>query len=127
MTKSMPAIPRSVVLYGLEETLARDLRTALTHDSLNVRTVECADLMGCVQAVDHGRRDVIFCDSSSDLLSLLHAVRKAQKDVPVVVVSRHAEERAWLDALEAGASDYCAAPFEVHQLSWILRVNPGRL
>ena len=27
----------------------------------------------------------------------------------------------WLDALEAGASDYCAAPFEPAQIRWVLQ------
>ena len=30
------------------------------------------------------------------------------------------ETQEWLDALEAGAADYCAAPFEPVQLRWLL-------
>ena len=29
-------------------------------------------------------------------------------------------DKQWLDALDAGASDYCGAPFERVQLHWIL-------
>ena len=39
---------------------------------------------------------------------------------PIVVVSRSADVSTWLDALEAGAADYCAPPFEAIQIRWIL-------
>ncbi|MBA3975971.1 MAG: hypothetical protein C0504_17330 [Candidatus Solibacter sp.] len=39
---------------------------------------------------------------------------------PIVVVSRAGEVAIWLDALEAGAADYCAPPFEPTQIRWIL-------
>jgi DNA-binding NtrC family response regulator len=37
-----------------------------------------------------------------------------------VVVSRHPEISDWLDSIEAGATDYCAAPFENAQVKWIV-------
>ncbi len=42
------------------------------------------------------------------------------RGLPVVVVSRLPEVEGWLDALEDGAADYCAAPFEPVQLRWLL-------
>lgn len=44
----------------------------------------------------------------------------------MVVVSRVPEVNDWLDAMDAGAADYCAAPFEKEQLDWILESNLGR-
>jgi hypothetical protein len=41
----------------------------------------------------------------------------------VVVETRNPEVREWLDALESGAADYCAAPFERSQLRWIMDSN----
>jgi PleD family two-component response regulator len=32
----------------------------------------------------------------------------------------------WLDAMEAGAADYCAEPIEKRQLDWILESNLER-
>ncbi len=40
--------------------------------------------------------------------------------LPVVVVSRLPEVSEWLDALDAGAADYCAAPFEHQHMSWLI-------
>lgn len=56
-------------------------------------------------------------------MAMLQAVK-----MPVVVVSRLPEVNDWLDAIEAGAVDYCSAPIEREQLDWILESNlPGRL
>ena len=30
------------------------------------------------------------------------------------------ETREWLDALDAGAVDYCAAPFEHQHMQWLI-------
>ena len=65
--------------------------------------------------------DLVFCETHHPgLLKLLHAVSS-----PVVVVSRVPEVNDWLDAMDAGAADYCAAPFEREQLDWILESNLG--
>jgi FixJ family two-component response regulator len=40
--------------------------------------------------------------------------------LPVVIVSRLPEVSEWLDALDAGAADYCAAPFEHQHMSWLI-------
>jgi DNA-binding response OmpR family regulator len=47
-------------------------------------------------------------------------VLESMPRLPVVVVTRLPETQLWLDALEAGAKDYCGAPFERTQLRWIL-------
>ena len=96
-----PAI--RVRLYELEPEIAADLQTALS--SLLVENVT-------------ENPQVVFCSVQPQ--SLRRALRRFPKRA-VVVASRLPEVRAWLDALEAGASDYCAAPFESMQLNWILQ------
>jgi hypothetical protein len=39
---------------------------------------------------------------------------------PVIVTSRLPEMKSWISALEAGAADYCGAPFEATQVRWVL-------
>ena len=105
----------SVVLFGLDGPLASQLATGLC-------------LAGCDVAPDAmpGVR-IVFCAAESGVLqqALLQFPH-----VPVVVVSRLPETDDWLDALEAGATDYCAAPFEPVQLRWLLdahmRPRPAR-
>ncbi|HEY3441126.1 MAG TPA: hypothetical protein VGK29_10260 [Paludibaculum sp.] len=96
---------QSAVLFGLEDPLASQLTAGLC-------------LAGCEVAPDAmpGAR-IVFCAAESGVLqqALLQFPH-----VPVVVVSRLPETDDWLDALEAGATDYCAAPFEPVQLRWLL-------
>jgi DNA-binding NtrC family response regulator len=65
--------------------------------------------------------ELVFCSSlRKRYLAFLEAVARFKPNLPVVVVSRVPEVADWLDAIEAGASDYCAAPFETNQIQWIL-------
>jgi DNA-binding response OmpR family regulator len=50
-------------------------------------------------------------------------LRQTKPEASIVVVSRHPEVSDWLDSIEAGATDYCAAPFETAQMKWILETS----
>jgi len=71
-----------------------------------------------------GRRDLYEADivfaggPASRYLPLLRRVREELPKLPFVVVTRVAETTEWLDALEAGATDYCSSPFETRQIHW---------
>jgi DNA-binding NtrC family response regulator len=47
-------------------------------------------------------------------------VRRERPALPFVVVSRVPNTKEWLDALEAGATDYCAGPFGIRQIRWLM-------
>lgn len=93
------------VLFHLEDQLAVLLADGLCQVGCNV----AADALP-------GAR-IVFCACESGHLqeALLEF-----PNLPIVVVSRLPEIVDWLDALEAGAADYCAAPFEPVQLRWLL-------
>jgi DNA-binding NtrC family response regulator len=81
-----------------------------------METVPCQDSGIVERSANHA--GVVFCPFSRDLTALLDATRDSR--IPVIVVTRNPETREWLDAMEAGAFDYCSAPFEPRQLQWIL-------
>jgi DNA-binding NarL/FixJ family response regulator len=65
--------------------------------------------------------DIIFAGGEpAHYLSLLRKVREVRPSLPFVVVTRVPETREWLDALEAGATDYCSSPFESRQINWLM-------
>ena len=65
--------------------------------------------------------DIVFAGGEPvHYLSLLREVRASRPGLPFVVVTRLPETREWLDALEAGATDYCSAPFEHRQINWLM-------
>ena len=99
-----------VLLFGLEHSIADQLNPVL--EQLG-QTVQVAQLASGV--LEHTDANVVFANGDS-----LGAVRDKRPELPVVVVTRMPEVRGWLDALEAGASDYCGAPFEATQVRWVL-------
>ena len=106
-------LPVTAVLYGLEEELARELTTTLA-DCCQVELVK-RPLANDERSLP--KADVIFCPAD------VNRVRQLKNEFPrssVIVASRLPEVADWIDALEAGAADYCAAPFETNQIRWVL-------
>jgi hypothetical protein len=105
--------PISAVLYGLEDQLADELAAALAPCCERVHKA-----MTDATATPRVRgADVIFCRAEVDQVRRL---KRANPNSSVIVASRLPEVSDWLDALEAGAEDYCAAPFEGIQVRWVL-------
>jgi len=106
----------SVLLIGLEQAAAAQISRALAverhrieHKSQNIGVREMMDA------------DIVFAGGEpSQYLSLLRRVRDERPELPFVVVTRIPETKEWLDALEAGATDYCSSPFESRQIHWLM-------
>lgn len=105
---------KRVLLAGIEPALAEELHRYLASRGVAVTQSQPTD-----STPPHF--DLVFCETHSpDLRNLLKNLGS-----PVVVVSRVPEVNDWLDAMDAGATDYCAAPFEADQLDWILESTIG--
>ena len=105
-----------VLLIGLEQSAASQIGRALSserheiqNNSKNVLTDDLNDA------------DIVFAGGDQvQYLTLLRRVRASRPTLPFVVVTRSPETSDWLDALEAGATDYCSAPFEPRQINWLM-------
>ena len=105
----------SVALLGFPHDLACQLALALAAGSHVVHHRQ--DTRG----LRHDAASVVFiCGDGPAFREILSAVKKRDPGMPVVVATRMPDSKQWLDALEAGASDYCGAPFEAVQLRWIM-------
>jgi DNA-binding response OmpR family regulator len=120
----------NIVLFGLWDTLTAELERVLAQEpGVKVyihRSVAGSHPLKLLKAL---HADVVFCAAEPDCWGpLLEAMRQQQMNLPVIVVSRAAETAQWLGALEAGARDYCAPPFEAVQIRWLLKaaVTPRR-
>ena len=63
---------------------------------------------------------------SGDRANSLETVRQIRAVHPrafLVVVTRLPDSDKWLDALEAGADDYCSMPLDKRQIQWLSRLN----
>jgi DNA-binding NtrC family response regulator len=91
-------------ITGVADALALELSRALARQSCR--------RVGQVRVAD-----IVFCSPERNLVEEM--IRKAGHR-PVIAVSGIEETNHWLDALEAGAADYCVAPFEGIHMRWIL-------
>ena len=108
---------KTVLLAGIEPMLALELQQYFSSRGIDVFESSHLETETCPSLEQHF--DLVFCETHHPgLQQLLKAVSS-----PVVVVSRVPEVDDWLDAMDAGAVDYCAAPFEREQLDWILESN----
>ena len=103
---------RKALLFGLDSSLAAALADVL-------RNCNCTPL-GVEKEPERQRGDIVFCSPQAEVLRQALGL---YRNTPVVVVSRLPETEDWLDALEAGAADYLAAPFEIIQLRWLLNAH----
>jgi hypothetical protein len=102
--------PRAILL-GLEPAIETELATSL-------RSASYAVSHGAGSPVGRGG-GLVFCPRGA----AFDAARAAFPLLPVVVVSRLPDTREWLEALELGAADYVAAPFETVQMRWLWKAQ----
>lgn len=100
----------NVLLLGLDSGLAEELTRVLRHLGHTVTTSAPSEA-----SLDCCNPDLVFTGSEE-----LQAALSLHPRRPVIVTSRLPEVTAWLNALEAGAADYCGAPFEATQVRWVL-------
>lgn len=115
----MPMLTTNFILQELDELLAAQLRHAAFEPGHAFHAAQSTS--ECLSLAERLRADVVFCSAEPRrYLPLLTEVKQRGLRLPVVVVSRIPEVSAWLDALDAGAADYCAAPFEHQHMSWLI-------
>jgi DNA-binding NtrC family response regulator len=113
-----------IVLIGLEQTAAGQICRALAVERHQIHQ-QSPDLP--IPALRDA--DMVFAGGEpARYLSLLRRVREVQPTLPFIVVTRIAETKEWLDAIEAGATDYCSVPIETRQIHLLMEsALSGRL
>ena len=106
------------VLFGLEPEVETELAASLRGASCVIWRSMGLPVMSGFGAGG----GIVFCPRGA----AFHAARTAYPDSPVVIVSRLPDTREWLDALEMGAADYVAGPFESVQMRWLLETHCRR-
>jgi hypothetical protein len=113
----------SVFLIGLGEKIAEEISDAVwvEHHTIVRRphTINMSELL---------HAGIVFAGGPSQIrLSLVRRLRLSFPALPIVVVAETAETGEWLDALEAGVTDYCFAPSARRQIQrlmeWLMPVR----
>jgi hypothetical protein len=106
LNSSNTPAPRAIML-GLEPGVETELAASLRSASFDVSH-------GPGSPVTRGG-GLVFCPRGA----VFAQARAAFPDLPIVVVSRLPDTDEWLEALELGALDYIAPPFETVQMRWL--------
>ena len=110
-----------IVIFGLADALAHDSKKVLAEQGHDVYSSPYLPAAQALTLIEQLHADFVFCDDDpAHYIALLKAIRRVNSKLPLVVVSPQPDTNAWLDALQAGATDFCAPPFESASLRWIL-------
>ncbi|MHB8653231.1 MAG: response regulator [Terriglobia bacterium] len=111
----------TIVLFGLADDWAENSRKVLSEQGHVVYSYPFLPLPDALALIEQIKADFVFCAAEpQDYKLLLEAIKQNITGLPFIVVSRQPDTSAWLDALQAGASDYWAPPFEAISFQWIL-------
>lgn len=110
----------NVILFGLSEGLSNDLQQVLARLGGGLDAVPLESAEACLDIARQRGADVLFCAPDT---TLVRELRARCPHAVIIAASRFPNTDDWLDTIEAGANDYCAAPFETAQLRWILQSN----
>jgi len=106
----------SIVLLAIENEMAEPLERMLRYDRHNVHVTDCMQ-----KALGRSDADILFLSGDSPgYRDVVRKLTRLRPDLPIIVTNRVPDNHRWLDALDAGATDYCGAPFEAVQVRWIL-------
>ncbi len=106
----------NILLVGFDRVTADQLGQLIVQDNhkFEVRSMDLADIPLT------GSDVILASGDDKNCLKLLATLRAQLSRIPFIIVNRLPETTRWLEALEAGATDYWASPFERVQLRWLL-------
>jgi two-component system KDP operon response regulator KdpE len=115
--------PRATILVVEDEPeIRRFLRSSLGAEGYRVVEAETG-ARGAVDAATH-KADLAIVDLGLPDVDGIEVIRRIRgwSPMPILVLSARAQERAKIDALDAGADDYVTKPFGVGELLARVRV-----
>ena len=77
-----------------------------------------------VDLLRSGNFDLIICDlrmPDCDGLNLLQAIRSAGSEIPVIILTAYGEVDTYLEAMNAGATEYLNKPINTDELVQVVR------
>ena len=116
-------MPTSTVLVVDDEaSIRRTLREILEYEDLGVEEAE--DGEEALQKVREGRYDVVLLDIKMprrDGMEVLEILSEEMPELPVVMISGHADIKTAVDATKMGAFDFIEKPPDLNRLLLTLR------
>jgi DNA-binding NtrC family response regulator len=100
----------------------RVLSRILTGENFQVKTAE--GTAAAAQILQQNSFDLVISDlrlPDGDGLSLLQEIRKSGSEIPVVILTAYGEVDSYLEAMNAGATEYLNKPVKSEELVAVVR------
>jgi two-component system KDP operon response regulator KdpE len=123
----MKEMPEILVIED-EVQIRRFLRTTLSAEHYRLR--EASTATEGIKLTTEQKPDVIVVDlglPDADGIEVIRHIRKANSNIPIIVLSVRSNERDKITALDAGADDFINKPFAVGELLARLRAALRRV
>lgn len=116
----LPFRELNLLCVGLAPDLTQQIHDALQPNAVRAQRLSL-ELTEAQQLMSRAQVDVIFCSAEPrQARAVLKQAARECPGTPVIVVSREPEFQHWAEAMEQGAVDYCAAPFDRNELLWMI-------
>lgn len=109
---------------GLDEILRRSGWAASTNTG--GRLACCSGVEAAIRALRSQRVPVVLCDDRVDWRQVLEHLRELPDAPFLIVTSRLADDRLWSEALNLGAYDVLAKPFDANEVTRVLTMAWNR-
>jgi DNA-binding response OmpR family regulator len=84
------------------------------------RLFVCSDLDECLSMLRRSQIPIVLCDTDSNWQRLLDEFRELPEPPCLILTSRLADDRLWSEALNLGAYDVLAKPFDRSEVVRVL-------
>jgi DNA-binding NtrC family response regulator len=112
----------SILVVDDEENVSRLLGKVLLKEGFNVYTA--SDGNEALSIIDSQRVDIVITDikmPGMNGIELLEAIKEADTDIKVILITAFATVETAVEALRAGASDYITKPFNLDEVMLSVR------
>jgi len=117
---------RRILVVDDEPQITRVLRTSLASQGYDIRVANDGET--ALEIMKDWTPDLVITDLSMPNMDGLELCRKLRPStrIPIIVLSVRGEERAKVQALDAGADDYVTKPFGIEELFARVRASLRR-
>ena len=111
-----------ILVIDDDDAFRESLEMILSAEGYTVRSAHCGE--AALAALDDAGADLVLCDlrmPGIDGFDLLPQISRRLPGVPIILMSAHGTEDLAVEAIQRGAYDYLAKPFQPSELRLTLR------
>lgn len=113
---------KKILIVDDEEPIRKLLRTRFTRENWDCRDVESAS--SALNTIEQWHPDVIITDikmPQMDGFSFMEKLHESEFRNPIIVITGHGDKECAIEALHKGAFDYLEKPFEMDEITFVVK------